>query len=56
MDLNDLREHVDSRFDELRDQLSDHLQRTSKLETSVKWIATFLIVIVTGLIRLALPG
>lgn len=52
MDLNQLKDHVDDRFDELNKQLSDHLQRTARLESSIKWISSIVAVVTTTILQI----
>lgn len=52
MDINQLKDHVDGRFDELNARLSDHLQRTARLESSIKWISSIVAVITTTIIQI----
>lgn len=56
MNLDELKKHVDERFDGLHDELKNYLQRTASLESSVKWLATLVVVIITGLIHAAISN
>lgn len=38
MELNDLKEHLDSRLDKIEGKLDNHLERISKAETSIEWL------------------
>lgn len=37
-DIDDLRTHVDQRFDRLEVKLDDHLGRLSKAEEAIEWM------------------
>lgn len=38
MNLQDLRDHLDKRFDKLEGKVDNHLERISKNETDVSWL------------------
>lgn len=38
MELQNLREHLDSRLDKLEDKLDNHVERISKAEASIEWL------------------
>lgn len=38
MDIEKLREHMDSRFDKVEDKLDNHLNRISKAEEAIIWM------------------
>lgn len=38
MELQSLRDHLDSRLDKIEDKLDNHLERIATAETSIEWI------------------
>lgn len=56
MEINDLKQHLDTRLDKLEGKLDNHLERISKAEVSIDWLrghvkisTTFVLSALTGL-------
>ncbi len=55
MNINDLKEHLDDRFDKMESKLDNHLERISKAEASIDWLKGNAKILVTVLLS-ALSG
>jgi hypothetical protein len=55
MQINDLKAHIDARFDRMENKVDSHLERISKAEASIEWIKGH-IKIGTSLLLTALAG
>lgn len=51
MDLHQLKDHMDTKFEDLKKTLTEHLQRTARLETSVKWLSVIMTILLTGILN-----
>jgi len=53
MNHNDLKEHLDKRFDRIENKIDNHLERISKAEESLIWMKGHLKVATTFIVTLA---
>ena len=52
MKLEDLKDHMDGRFDKVELKIDDHLQRISKAETDIGWLKGFTKIAITAMVSL----
>lgn len=51
--MDDLRQHLDKRFDRIEQKLDNHLERISKAEESIIWMKGHLKIATTFILSLA---